>query len=228
MTKREALRAVPMFRGLEANVLDRVLEHCIERTYPRGATVFVEGETTRGLFVVWKGRVKIYKVAPGGREQILEVEGPGRSIAELPMFDGLPYPAGCAALEDSILLRMPADRFHELVAREPALARSVISALSRRLRHMVALVEEISLKAVRERLGRLLLQEAGGRTTMELRWTHHEIAARIGTVREIVSRTLSRLSQEGAIRIDGKRLSILDARALAPEEPPASERDVRS
>jgi len=203
-----------MFGGLGPDVLARVLEHCVERTFSRGTTVFVEGDPARGLLVVWKGRLKVFKVGSGGREQILEVEGPGRSVAELPLFDGLPYPASCAALEDSIVLAMSRDRFHALVAREPDLARSVISALSRRLRHMVALVEEISLRAVRERLGRLLLEEAGEDGSCELAWTHQEIAARIGTVREIVSRTLSRLVHEGAIRISDRRVTILDPEAL--------------
>ena len=112
-----------------------------------------------------------------------------------------------------MLLTMSADTFHRLVAREPALARSVISSLSRRLRHMVALVEEISLKAVRERLAGLLLEMAGDANTIELTLNHQEIAARIGTVREIVSRTLTRMAHDGAIELKGRKVTLLD-RAL--------------
>jgi len=182
MTKREALAAVPMFRGLRAEVLDEVLSLCKERTLVRGETLFVEGERSMGLHVIWRGMLKVYKLGEGGREQILEIEGPGRSVAELPLFDGMPYPAYCAAIEDSVVLNLAPSRFERLVAREPDLARAVISGLARRLRHMVSLVEEISLKAVRERLVALLLEMAGDAETIELALTNQEIAARIGTV----------------------------------------------
>jgi CRP/FNR family transcriptional regulator len=100
------------------------------------------------------------------------------------------------------------------VSRAPALARSVIAGLSQRLRHMVALVEEISLKAVRQRLAGLVLELAGDADTVHLPWNNQEIAARIGTVREIVSRTFSRMVHEGALRIDGREVTILDRELL--------------
>jgi len=214
MTKREALAAIPMFRELPAGVLDEVLSLCVERTLVRGETLFVEGERSKGLLVIWRGKLKVYKLGEGGREQIIEIEGPGRSVAELPLFDGLPYPASCAAIEGSVVLNLAPSQFNRLVAREPDLARAVISGLARRLRHMVSLIEEISLKAVRERLADLLLEMAGEAETIELTLTNQEIAARIGTVREIVSRTLSRMAHEGALRLEGRTLILLDRSRL--------------
>jgi CRP/FNR family transcriptional regulator len=213
-TKLQTLDAVPMFRGLSQDLLAEILGLCVEKSVIRGETVFLQGEQPKGLIVIWRGALKVYKVGDAGREQILEIEGPGRSVAELPLFDGQPYPASCAALEDSILLTMPVDTFHRLVGREPDLARSVIASLSQRLRHMVALIEEISLKAVRQRLAGLLLELAGESTTVALPWNNQEIAARIGTVREIVSRTFSRMVQEGVLRIDGRTVTILDRERL--------------
>ena len=215
MTKLDALSAVPILRGLPAALLDEILGLCVEKTYLKGETVFLQGGKPLGLVVVWRGSLKIFKVGDAGREQILEIEGPGRSVAELPLFDGLPYPASCAALEDSIVLRIPAATFHRLVESQPRLARAVIASLSERLRHMVALVEEISLKAVRDRLARLLLELAGDRDVVELPWNNQDIASRIGTVREIVSRTMSRMAHEGSIRLEGRTLTILDRRGLA-------------
>jgi CRP/FNR family transcriptional regulator len=209
-SKLQTLTDVPLFRGLSEGLLEEILGLSVERSYARGESVFLEGDPPRGLFVVWRGALKVYKVGDAGREQILEIEGPGRTVAELPLFDGLPYPASCAALEDSVVLMLPRESFHRLVGREPALARAVIAGLSRRLRHMVALVEEISLKAVRQRLTGLLLELAGDEDSVDLPWNNQEIAARIGTVREIVSRTFSRLAQEGAIRLDGRHVTILD------------------
>jgi CRP/FNR family transcriptional regulator len=213
-TKLQALAEVQIFRGLPRRLLREIHDRCGERTLARGETVFVEGEPSQGLIVVWRGSLKIYKLGSTGREQILEVEGPGRSVAELPLFDGQPYPASCAALEDSIVLTMPPETFHRLVGREPELARAVISSISQRLRDMVALVEEISLKDVRQRLGGLLRQLAADRESFPLPGTHSEIAARIGTVREIVSRTLRRLTQEGVLRIDGRTVTVLDRERL--------------
>ena len=214
MTKLEALAAVPMFRELPPGVLDELLSLCVERTLLRGETLFLEGERSKGLLVIWRGKLKIYKLGEGGREQIIEIEGPGRSVAELPLFDGMPSPASCAAIEDSVVLSLAPSQFNRLVAREPDLARAVICGLARRLRHMVSLIEEISLKAVRERLADLLLEMVGEAESVELTLTNQEIAARIGTVREIVSRTLSRMIHEGAVRLDGRTLTLLDRSRL--------------
>lgn len=214
LTKQEALRAVPMFRAAAPALIDEVLGLCIEKVYLRGETVFLQGDPPKGLIVVWRGALKIFKIGDGGREQILEIEGPGRSVAELPLFDGLPYPASCAALEDAVALLLPLSTFQRLLEREPALSRAVIATLSQRLRRMVALVEEISLKAVRERLVDLLLEMSGGKDAFDLAWNNQEIASRIGTVREIVSRTFSRMVQEGVIRLEGRTLTILDRQRL--------------
>jgi CRP-like cAMP-binding protein len=212
--KRDVLREVTIFRDLPDALFEEILSLCSETTYLKGQAVFHQGGRALGLLVVWRGELKIFKVGDGGREQILEIEGPGRTVAELPLFDGLPYPASCAALEDSIVLTLPAPSFHRLVEANPRLARAVIASLSERLRHMVSLVEEISLKDVRARLSRLLLELAGERDEVELPWTNQDIASRIGTVREIVSRTMSRMAHEGVIRLDGRKLTILDRRRL--------------
>jgi CRP-like cAMP-binding protein len=213
--KRDVLGEVPIFRNLPESLLDEILRLCAERTYRKGETVFREGEKAAGFFVVWRGALKVFKVGERGREQILEIEGPGRTVAELPLFDGLPYPASCAALEDTMVLAMPAATFHRLVEANPGLARAVIASLSERLRAMVSLVEEISLRDVRERLAKHFLDLAGDEDEVELPLTNQDIASRIGTVREIVSRTMSRMGQEGVIRVEGRTLRILDRRRLA-------------
>lgn len=210
LTRIEALRRVRFLRDLDEATLQAVLDRCIERTYSRNQTLFVEGEKPRGLFVVRHGAIKVHKISDSGREQILEVEGPGASVAELPLFDGLPYPASAAALEDAVVLTVAAEDFHRLLDRHPEITRAIIVSLSRRLRWFVSLVEDVSLKPVRRRLGELLVELAGDSDEIELRWTNQEIAARIGTVREIVSRTLSRMAAEGAIRMDGRTLTLLD------------------
>lgn len=214
LSKLEALGRVRLFAGLGEETLRAILARCVEKVYLKNEVVFHDGEEPKGLFVVWRGSVKVFKLAASGREQILEIEGEGRSVAELPLMDGDPYPASCAALEDSVLLTVPARDFHSLLEDHPAITRSVIASLAQRMRRMVTLVEEISLKAVRERLADLLVELAGEGDRVELSWTHQEIAARIGTVREIVSRTLARMAHEGVIRQKGRTVTLLDREGL--------------
>lgn len=185
-----------------------------EKIFLRNEVLFLEGDCPKGLFVVRQGAVKIYKIGDNGREQILEIEGPGRSVAELPLFDGRPYPASAAALEDAAVLILPASTFHRLLDRHPEISRAVIVSIASRLRKMVALVEEVSLKAVRERLAAVFLEMAGDGDTCNLTWTNQEIASRIGTVREIVSRTMARMVHDGAILVEGRRVIILDRTRL--------------
>jgi len=208
----ETLRGVPFLHQLPEPTLVEVARHCAEKVHMRGEVIFLEGDPPQGLLVVREGAVKIYKTGDGGREQILEIEGPGRCVAELPLFDGRPYPASCAAVHDSVLLVIRPRDFQALLDRHPELTRSVIASLAFRLRRMVMLVQELSLRDVRQRLMDLFLELAGDGATFELDLSHQELAARIGTVREIVSRTLAKLTQEGVIRIDGKTVTLLESR----------------
>lgn len=205
----ETLRAVPFLRDLPETTLVEIARRAVEQVHMRGDTVFLEGEATKGLIVVREGAVKIYKTGAGGREQILEIEGPGRAVAELPLFDQGPYPASCEAVHDSVLLVVRPGDFQELLRRHPDLTRAVIASLAQRLRRMVLLVQELSLRDVRQRLIDLLRELAGDRDSFELELSHQELAARIGTVREIVSRMLAKLAHEGHLRIDGKTVILL-------------------
>lgn len=206
----DTLREVPFLRVLPPEILAEVASRCREEILLKGEPLFVEGDEAKGLLVVRAGAVKIFKVGDGGREQIVEIEGPGRSVAELPLFDGLPYPASCSALEDAVVLRVPRRDFDELLARHPALTRAVIASLAARLRRMVGLVRELSLVDVRGRLLDFLQEEAAGRESFELPMSHQEIASRIGTVREIVTRMFSRLAKEGVLRVEGRRVTLLE------------------
>jgi len=206
----ETLRSVPFLKALPESTLADVAKRCVETVHMRGDVIFLEGDPPKGLLVVREGAVKIYKTGDGGREQILEIEGTGKAVAELPLFDGHPYPAACAAVHDSVLLVVRPRDFQELLDRHPDLSRAVIASLASRLRRMVMLVQELSLRDVRQRLLDLFREFAKEGNAFELDLSHQELAARIGTVREIVSRTLAKLVQEGVIRIDGKTVTLLD------------------
>lgn len=205
----ETLHEVPFLQDLPDAVLQEIAAVCRERVLLRNEVLFLEGDPPRGLFVVRAGAVKIFKTGDGGREQILEIEGPGRSVAELPLFDRLPYPASAAAVEDAVVLEIPVADFDGLLARHPELTRAVIASLASRLRRLVGLVQELSLRDVRGRLLDFLEETSGGKRTFELSLSHQEIAGRIGTVREIVTRIIGKLTREGVLRIEGRTVTLL-------------------
>ncbi len=183
--------------------------------------VFSEGEPCAGLYVVESGSVRIFKSSPGGREQVLSIEGPGGSIAELPVFDGGNYPASVVAMEDSVLLFVSRQDFQSLCLTHPQVSLKVLKVVGARLRRLVGIIEELSFTTVRHRLSAYLLrlaQKEGRKVAHGIEVTlpanNQELASQIGTVRELVSRNLSRLQAEGLITIDGRALIVRDLKAL--------------
>lgn len=216
----ETLKKVPLFADLSETELTFLANHAVPRHYQPGELVFSEGDACAGLYVVESGSVKIFKSSPAGREQILAVETPGHTVAELPVFDGGKYPASVAAVNQTTLLFVSKQDFYTLCLEHPKVALKVLRAVGRRLRTLVGIIEELSFTTVRHRLVSLLLRLAGeGRRLspvleITLPATNQELAAQIGTVRELVSRNLSRLQAEGLIRIEGRTVTILDAPGL--------------
>ncbi len=183
--------------------------------------VFSEGEPCAGLYVVESGSVRIFKSSPGGREQVLSIEGPGGSVAELPVFDGGNYPASVVAMEDSVLLFVSRQDFQLLCLTHPQVSLKVLKVVGARLRRLVGIIEELSFTTVRHRLSAYLLrlaQKEGHKVAQGIEVTlpanNQELASQIGTVRELVSRNLSRLQAEGLISIEGRALIVRDLKAL--------------
>jgi CRP/FNR family transcriptional regulator len=209
------LAAIPYFKGLPAADLHRVAAHAVIRPVRRGERVFEEDAPAEGLFIVMEGRVRLVRASRGGREQVLHTEGPGATLGEVPLLDGGGYVATAIATQPSRLLYLPRAAVLDACRRHPDVALGIIRVLARRVRSFAGLVEQLSLKDLAARTAGLLLAESAGRTTFELTATRDELAARLGTVRELVSRSLARLRKEGVIRIGGRRVTILDARRLA-------------
>lgn len=183
--------------------------------------LFAEGDPCAGLFVVAGGRVRIFKTSANGREHVLAIEGPGSSIAELPVFDGGKYPASAAAIEKSELVFVSRADFRAICLEHPEVALKVLQVVGGRLRRLVGIIEELSFTTVRHRLISWLLRQAKteGRPTprgpaFSLGASHQELAAQIGTVRELVSRNMARLQAQGFIGISGREVVILDLEGL--------------
>ncbi len=215
------LRGLSLFRSLDAEALGEVAARTIQRGVARGATLFREGQPCQGLYVVVEGSIKVYRASADGREQVLHVMGPGQPIAEVPLFDGGPYPASAQALEPSQVLFLGLDSFRWLYAHNPAVADTVIRELGRRLRRMVRLVERISLRDVPARVAAALLDYAEGADarraggTFSLPRTQEALAGELATTRESIARALGTLRREGIILQEGKRVVIRDLGRLA-------------
>lgn len=216
----QVLRGLSLFSRLSEEALSTVARRTVIRDTPADTLLFRRGEPCRGLYVVLAGSVRIYRANREGREQVLHVQGPGKSIAEVPLMDGGPYPASARTMEASRILFLPRDDFEWLYQHNPEIADAVIRELGRRLRRMVALVEKISLRDVPARVALTLLEyaERAGPTRdgMEivLPRTQEELAAELATTRESVARALSRLRKEKVIETRGSRIRIVDVAGL--------------
>ena len=215
------LRRTALFATLTESEMESLAPRVRARRVERGELLFSEGDPCAGLFVVTRGRVRIFKASAEGREQVLAMEGPGSTVAELPVFDGGSYPASACAAEDADLLFISRNDFQRFCREHPDVALKVMALVGARLRRLVAIIEELSFTTVRQRLIALLLrlaQEKGQAEKegmrIELTGSHQELAAELGTVRELVSRNLGRLQAEGFIQVEGRAIVVKDLAGL--------------
>jgi CRP/FNR family transcriptional regulator len=225
----DLLRRIPLFAELGEDALVQLAERCVVRSVPAGHVLFTAGEACRGLYMIESGEVRIFRTDPTGREQILHIEGAGRTVAELPLFDGGPYPASALTTEASRLVFLPRTAFEYLYRTHPDIAQAVIRALGRRLRHLVHLTETLAFRDVAARLAMLLVgyarrggTETDGGIVIELDRTQEELAHEIGTARESVSRAMKQLRPKKLIEPIGRNRILIPSmerlHALLPAE----------
>ena len=219
------LRKTPLFATLSENELAALRRRVSSRKYARGETLFSEGDACRGLFVVARGKIRIFKASPSGREQVLSIEGPGSSFAELPVFDGGNYPASAAAFEDAEVLFISRKDFQDFCREHPEVGLKVIAVVGARLRRLVGIIEDLSFTTVRQRLIALILRLAQSSSSrspegvhVELTKSQQDLAAELGTVRELISRNLGRLQAEGYLDVAGRSIIIKDLAGLRREQ----------
>jgi CRP/FNR family transcriptional regulator, cyclic AMP receptor protein len=222
------LRKTPLFASLAENEMKALAGRVSKKRLQRGELLFGEGDPCKGLYIVVSGRIRIFKLSASGREQVLAIEGSGSSFAELPVFDGGSYPAAASASEDAELLFISRKDFQNFCREHPDVALKVIAVVGTRLRRLVGIIEELSFTTVRQRLIALILQLAEAEGTpseggirLELTKSHQDLAAELGTVRELISRNLSRLQAEGFLEVEGRKLVVKDLAGLEHELTPS-------
>jgi CRP/FNR family transcriptional regulator, dissimilatory nitrate respiration regulator len=211
------IACVPLFEGLPLGQIEDLAMIVTDQTFGKAETIFSEGEDADGFYVVITGRVKIFKLSPDGKEQILHFFGPGEPFGEVPVFTGQHFPASAEAMEESRVFFFPRKSFVDLIKRNPSLALNMLAVLSKRLRRFAALIDDLSLKEVPGRLAAYLLylsDQNRGAKVLELAVTKAQLASLLGTIPETLSRILGKLSSQGLIESDGRRIRIMDREAL--------------
>lgn len=217
----QQLQRIALFSKLSTGELQLLAARAVRKLFDAGELLFTEGDACEGIYIVAAGSIRIFKSSVSGREQILAVEGPGGSIAELPVFDGGPYPASASAVTAAEMVFLSRDDFRAFCLEHPEVALKVLAVVGSRLRRLVGIIEELSFTTVRQRLIAFLLRAAetgsisGNRTEFELPGSHQDMAQQMGTVRELVSRNLTRLQAEGLIQFEGRHIVVPDMKALA-------------
>lgn len=212
----EKLHVAPVFERLELDVLAIMAHQAVWREYATGSIVFLEGDLARGFYYLHSGWIKEVKISQEGREQILQYLGPGEIFNYMGIFVDRPNPATAIALEPAGIWLLQRESFHSVLATNPTLGLRVAEALADYVVHLVQLVSNLSLHTVEARLAQRLLEQAEAGVVYRQRWaTQAEMAARLGTVPDVISRVLQRLVEEQLIRVERQRIWILDREGLA-------------
>lgn len=216
-----ALQRTALFGCLTAAELSEIAQRAVERHFSKGGMLFLSGEPVKGLYVVVSGNIRVFQHNAEGREQVMHVDTAGSVIAEVAVFDGGPYPASATAAADANVLFIDKETVDLCCIRYPRFVLNALKLMAQRVRRHAQLVEALSLHEVGQRLALFLLTEAQsakspvqGEVSFHLSLSNHEIAIRIGSVRDVVSRAFTKMKNDGLIAIEGHELNILDLQAL--------------
>jgi len=198
MEIRKFLSNTFLFASFTEKEIDLLLASITLKKVGRGEQIFSEGIDATAFFIVVSGKIKIYKLSPDGKEYTLHIHGPGDLVAEAAIFDSMVYPASCMALEDTTLVRMSRKEFLNLIKEHPELSLKMMSGYSKRLRQLVAKIEELSLKDIKARLAGYLIENSSvenGVAVCHLSYSKKELSSLLGTIPETLSRALAFLKQ---------------------------------
>jgi CRP-like cAMP-binding protein len=210
---------IALFRGVPAERLRYLADRATYRVLKPGEMVVGETDFVRAFYIVVSGQLKLYKSSPEGKEQTLYLLRPGEPFGMCTAFATDSFPANAMALEDSAVLIIPGPAMEAVAIKEPALLLNVIQVLSSRLKESMALIESLSLKEIPQRLATFLLHSLGkevqsGKNQVQLTITHRELAKILGSTPEALSRALKKMTNDGLVNVDGRKIGILDRNRL--------------
>jgi CRP-like cAMP-binding protein len=215
LTAVEVISSVPSFEGLDATALETLARAATRIEFAADQVVFLEGEPCAGLYLVQSGWLKAVKTSPTGREQVMRIVGPGEVFNEMGVLVGEANFVTVIALEPATVWVIQRDTLMRLMEEQPRLSRIIMQNLAKRMQHLIRLVEALSLHTVESRLARLLLDETATDAWSGRQWaTQAELAARLGTVPDVLNRALRSLAEEGLVEIERRRIRVLDRAGL--------------
>lgn len=211
------LKHIPLFTACHEEELARLAERAVEQRYEKGQMLFQRGDPCQGMYVLVYGRVKIAIVARQGTEKVIEIIHPSQSFGEAVMFLEQPYPVMAQAVEDSLVLFIPADTLFAALDEDSRLARRMLAGLSMRLRTLLRDVETYTLESAVERVVGYLLNslEGGDDDVVNLPVNKQTLASRLNLTPETFSRVLHQLSDAGLISVNGREITLIDLNRLA-------------
>jgi len=217
----ELLRRCPLFAGLKEEDLKKIRAIASLKRVGKKEVLFSEGEEAKGFYVILSGKVKLYKISPEGKEQILHVVSAPDAFAEAALFLEGNYPAFAEALSDGQLLFFPKRDFIQLIGKNPQLSINMIISLSHFLRKFASLIEELSLKEVSSRIAKYLIdlslklsKEGKSPKEVELDLSKTQLASKLGTISETLSRTLAKMKAKGIIDVKKNKILIINREML--------------
>ncbi len=208
------LAQLPYFRVLDAAALEGLARDAVPRVFSQDEIIFLEGDESRGLWIIKDGNVKITKLSPDGDEYILHLLGPGDTFNDIAALDGGPTPANAVAMSLVSTWLLPTDVIQGALERYPAMARAALSMMGGRIRTLSQQLEDLTLYPVVARLARFLLAQAENPALSGPGVTRAAIAAHLATTPETISRALAKIQETGAIRFDRHRIMITDPDTL--------------
>jgi len=215
MSTRDQLGQIALLCALPSAALDELAAAACPRAYGDGQVLFLQGDRDVPVFCLLQGAVRVFHANPDGREQVLiHVEQGAMFNMPAAFVEDHGAPASATAVGPVQALLIPAAAFRRIVSQDPDTALAVLRDFALKLYHFTGLTYDLGLRSVRARLAHFLLSQVQSTRAAPVRWTHKEIAAQIGTVREVVSRTLRSFVRDGLIRLDRQRIVVVDRAAL--------------
>ena len=213
----DVISTIPLFNGLPEDQLEAIKKIAIEKQINKGEIVVAEGDEGKGFFVIVEGRVKVFKVSAEGKEQILHIFGPGQPFGEVPVFAGQRFPANAQAIDNTKALFFPRVASVALITANPSLALNMLAEMSKKLRLFAVQIENLSLKEMPARLASYLIHlavEQDQKEVVTLKISKGQLASILGTIPETLSRIFAKLSGNNLIRVEGKKITLLDRSGL--------------
>lgn len=213
------LGGIVLFQGVSPEKIKTLAAQATFKKFKPGELVIGEADSIRSFYVVLTGQLKLYRSSAEGKEQTLQLLGPGDPFGLCTAFATDSFPASAMAIKESSFMLIPGAVMETMARQEPAILFNIIQILSWRLKDSMALIESLALKELPGRLASFLIHSLSGKSSdqnaVELTISQRELAKILGATPEALSRTLRKMANDGILSTSGRTVAILDRKALA-------------